>query len=405
MEKLDFLKILLVEDNKADIGLMKHVLKKAEIKHELSIADSESEFVYKLDNFKPDVVLSDHSLPSFNSLEALKIVRGRGLDIPFILVTGTVSEEFAIQTMDAGADDYILKDRMARLPSSIGACFSRRKANREKTSIESVHAKLQEAFLELEEKNQSITESLRYASRIQDSLLPSPAALKNIFPESFILNKPKDLIGGDFYWFTEQEDLFYLAVADCTGHGVPGALMSMIGFSLLNEIVVTNHISDPAEILRHLNTGIRKVLKQDIHAGDSHAGMDIACCRIDRKNQTIDFAGANRPLILCRRAGQLHVKGNRGGIGGGPIQEALAFTTHHVQYEAGDTLNLYSDGYSDQFGGRKKKKIKKRDVEKMLQSFHVFDAAEQELLYRQWIDKWKAELEQTDDILLVGIKF
>jgi sigma-B regulation protein RsbU (phosphoserine phosphatase) len=405
MEKTDFLNILLVEDNKGDVGLLKHVLKKAGINHELSIADSEAEFCNKLDNFKPDVILSDHSLPVFNSLEALKIVRGRGMDIPFILVTGTVSEEFAIQAMEAGADDYILKDRLARLPSSIEACFSRRKISREKIGIESIHAKLQQAFQDLEEKNRNITDSMLYARRIKDSLLPGSEALKKIFPESFILNKPKELLGGDFYWFTEQDGMFYIAVADCTGHGVPGALMSMIGFGILNEIVVGNQIFDPSEILKHLNTGIRKALKQDILAGDSHLGMDIACCCIDRKKQTILFAGANRPLILCRRDEKLHVKGNKGGIGGFQLQESSTFTTHQIPYQAGDTLYLYSDGYSDQFGGKKKKKIRNRDVQKMLQSFHVFDAAEQELLYRQWIDKWKAELEQTDDILLVGIKF
>jgi sigma-B regulation protein RsbU (phosphoserine phosphatase) len=338
-------------------------------------------------------------------MEALNIVKDKGLDIPFILVTGTVSEEFAVSAMKAGANDYILKDRLTRLPSAIQSCLSQKRVSREKDDIQTLHTKLQRAFNELEEKNRSITDSIHYAKRIQEALLPSSTILKKTFPESFILNKPKDVIGGDFYWFAEHEGKFHVAVADCTGHGVPGALMSMIGFSLLNEIVIANNITAPADILMHLNRGIRKVLKQDLGQNESHAGMDIAFCSIDFKNNQLEFAGANRPLVFCTAKEHRLYKGNRGGIGGFHAAENNSFQTHIIPFKTDDMIYLYTDGYSDQFGGRKKKKSKNSDIIKMLQSFHPFDAQEQEKLFQLWIDKWKGDLEQTDDILLVGIKF
>ncbi|HEV7229935.1 MAG TPA: SpoIIE family protein phosphatase [Bacteroidia bacterium] len=399
------LKILLLEDSIADVFLLQKVLQRADVKHLLQVVDSEHEFILKLDNFKPDVVLSDHALPSFNSMEALRIVKERGLDIPFILVTGTVSEEFAVSAIKAGADDYILKDRLTRLPSSIQSCLSQKRVSREKDIIQALHSQLQSAYNELEEKNRNITDSIHYAKRIQESLLPGSDVLKKTFPESFIFNKPKDVIGGDFYWFAEHDGKFHVAVADCTGHGVPGALMSMIGFSLLNEIVITNKIKAPADILIQLNRGIRKVLKQDMGQNESHAGMDIAICSIDIQNKKLEFAGANRPLVFCTADGNRLFKGNRGGIGGFHSSENTIFQTHCISFKEDDMIYLYTDGYSDQFGGRKKKKSKNSDIIKMLQSFHPFDASEQEKLFQLWIDKWKGELEQTDDILLLGIKF
>jgi sigma-B regulation protein RsbU (phosphoserine phosphatase) len=398
------LKILLIEDSLADVMLLQRVLHKAHVSHILKVVDTESDFNEMLDKFKPDVVLSDHALPSFNSLEALQILRDKELDIPFILVTGTVSEEFAVSCMKAGADDYILKDRLFRLPVSIESVFSRKQLSREKELIESLHIQLKKIFDDLAEKNKSITESIHYAQRIQEAMLPELKSLHKLFPRSFIFNKPKDIIGGDFYWFTEREGLFYIAVADCTGHGVPGALISMLGFNLLNEIVKTKKSLKPGHILEKLHTGIQKVLKQDTYESSASDGMDIAICSIDRTKRKINFSGANRPLFIKNRKGFKIVKGNRSGLGGKENSQSKKYENHHFVYEKGDIIYLCTDGYADQFGGRRSKKLMSRNLNKLLQASHSFDILEQHELLVEWLDKWRGDLEQTDDVLVVGIE-
>jgi serine phosphatase RsbU (regulator of sigma subunit) len=398
------LKILLLEDNLADVMLLQKVLQKGDLAITLKVVDTEEEFVEKLEKFKPDVVLSDHSLPSFNSMEALRHVRKRGLDIPFILVTGTVSEEFAVECIMAGADDYILKSNMARLPSAIRNAFSRKELGREKEIIQGLHDKLHYAYQEIEEKNKSINESISYARRIQEAILPGADSLKKIYPKSFILYKPKYQIGGDFYWFAEREDKFFIAVADCTGHGIPGALMSMLGFSLLNEIIQVKGAVRTCDILQKLNKGICKILKQDEPDIKAHHGMDIAICCVDKTEHTLEFSGAKRPLFFKHKDELSLIKGDGFGIGGDGHGSERKYTSHVLPYHPGDIFYLYSDGYADQFGGKKERKLMNRNLNKLLQSTHSFDIHEQEEMLYQWLDRWKGDLEQTDDILIVGIQ-
>jgi phosphoserine phosphatase RsbU/P len=398
------LKILLIEDNVSDAGLLERELKKANMNYSLRVVDNKDLFVKELYSFKPEVVLSDHSLPSFNSLEALKIARGLRPDIPFILVTGAVSEEFAVECMKAGADDYILKNSLIRLPSSILSVFSKKSIKREKEIIESLHNGLQVAYKEIKEKNNNITDSINYAKLIQEAMLPEKGVLAKIFSQSFILNKPKDIVSGDFYWFTEYDNKLLIAVADCTGHGVPGALLSMIGYNLLSEIVNIKGITQPAEILKILNEGVRRILKQDSKENQTRDGMDVALCSIDRKNQKLIFAGANRPLFFFRNDELEFTKGNSYGIGGIQSELVREYTNHEFSFSIGDVIYMYTDGFVDQFGGKDNKKIMRGNFVNLLTSIQYYDLPEQEEILNRWLNEWKGDLEQTDDILLIGIK-
>jgi serine phosphatase RsbU (regulator of sigma subunit) len=398
------IKILLLEDSLSDVMLLQRVLHKAEIKYVLQVVDTEADFADKLDRFVPDVVLSDHALPSFNSMQALSLVRKKGLDIPFILVTGTVSEEFAVSCMKSGADDYILKDRLFRLPLSIQTAIARKQLTHEKETIEFLHNKLKRAFRELSEKNQSILQSIRYAQRIQESMFPGEVELRRFFHRSFLLNKPKDIIGGDFCWFMEHESRFYIAVADCTGHGVPGALLSVLGFNLLNQLAHSKTKANAGEMLEFLHSGIQQILRQDLPANLAHDGMDIALCIIDRKRKKIEFSGANRPLYFSEKTGFKVIKGMKRGIGGQESRSHKPYINHTIPYKKGDMMYLSTDGYADQFGGKKGRKLMNRNLNKLLQSSHSFDILEQGHLFKEWFEKWKGELEQTDDILVTGIE-
>lgn len=397
------LKILLLEDNIADAELLMRVLSRAELNHELHLAETKDHFLTELHSFKPDVILSDHSLPNFNSMEALKISRAHKPDIPFILVTGSVSEQFAVDCMKAGVDDYILKNSLIRLPSSIKNIFSKTDAKREKEIIESLHAKLQIAYHDIEENNKNITDSINYAKLIQEAMLPEKDMLYDFFKHSFVMYKPKDIVSGDFYWFAERDNKILVAVADCTGHGVPGALMSMIGIGLLNEIVNVNNITQPAKILNRLNDGIRKALKQD-HDNPRYDGMDISLCTIDRLSSEIQFAGANRHLVYFRGKEMELIKGNKIGIGGLHYQANVEYTNHKIAYNHGDIIYMFTDGYADQFGGSRGKRMMTRNLFKILHRSMSFGLEEQEKVLGYWLEKWQRNLEQTDDILLMGIQ-
>jgi sigma-B regulation protein RsbU (phosphoserine phosphatase) len=398
------LKILLLEDNHSDAELLVRTLDKAGVRHTVRLVESRGHFVSELDSFTPDLIISDYSLPAFSSLEALGIAREKYGDIPFILVTGSVSEQFAVECMKAGVDDYILKSSLVRLPSSIKNIVSKISVKREKESIESLHEELKVAYRAIEENNKNITDSLNYAKLIQDAMLPERSVLTKYFPDSLIIYRPKDIVSGDFYWFAERDNKLLVAVADCTGHGVPGSLMAMIGIGLLNEIVNVKKIMQPGEILDNLNSGLRKTMKQDRGGSHRFDGMDVSLCSIDKYSKVIEFAGANRHLIYFRNRKLELIRGNKYGIGGLLSTAKTLFTNHVISYGERDIIYMCTDGYADQFGGSRGKRMMTRNLFKILEKSLSFGIEQQQQLLIHWLDTWQGDYEQTDDILLMGIQ-
>ncbi len=399
------LKILLLEDNPSDAGLVKRELKQAHIDFEMKVVDNREGFKKGLSEFKPDLILSDHALPSFNSMEALDIVKEHQLDIPFIIVSGSVSDEFAVKLMRAGVTDYVVKNSLTRLPSAIENIFANKEIKREIEIMGALHQKLKFTYQEIEEKNKSITDSIIYAKRIQEAMLPAKAVITKPYPESFILYKPKDIVSGDYYWFGELNGQNIVAVADCTGHGVPGAFMSMIGHNLLNSIIHTKKVSDPAEILKLMNKGIHRILKQDEEGTPSFDGMDIAIVAIDKARKKIRFAGANSPLYYMRNEEIEIIHGDAYGVGGAHLKSVMKYTALEFSYRKGDSIYLATDGYADQFGGDKGKKLMRKNFLKLLTAIQPFNMPDQGKHMNQWFEEWKGNMDQTDDTLLMGIRF
>lgn len=398
------LKILLLEDNPGDVGLLQRELKRSGMLFTLYVADSKESYVDTLNMFHPDIILSDHSLPAFNSKEAFEIAKSKNPDIPFILVTGTVSEEFAVECMKSGVDDYIIKDSLTRLPSAIKAVFSTREVKREKKIIEDLHKELKNAHQELAEKNKSITDSINYAKHIQDAILPDNERLHKFFSEWFIHYKPKDIVSGDFYWFEERDNKLIIAVADCTGHGVPGALMSVIGVELLNKIVNEKNVTTPSEILRHLNIGITRFFKPKENMANANDGMDMAICCINFSTNTLEYAGAHRPLWLIRDNNLEEIKPSKHPIGGLQPGEKRVYENHTMAYNSSDLLYFFTDGITDQFGGRFEKKLMKKKFKKLLLSMHSNSLTEQKNILDEYMTKWTGNLEQVDDMLVMGVR-
>ncbi|HLG03215.1 MAG TPA: two-component regulator propeller domain-containing protein, partial [Bacteroidia bacterium] len=267
-----------------------------------------------------------------------------------------------------------------------------------------LEAKVAERTQELAEKNADITASIEYAKRIQSAILPDHDVLYQHFRESFVLYKPKDIVSGDFYWFAEKNDKAIVVVADCTGHGVPGALMSMIGHNLLNQIVLEKGITEPDEILNRLNNGVRSALKQDHSDQDTTDGMDIAVCVHDRNKNEMLFAGALRPLILIRKGLMSKVDSDRFPIGGSQDSQHKKFTLHRFMVDPGDSIYLFSDGFADQFGGEKGKKFMLKRLLDQLISIQPLPMKEQLAVLDRTFESWREGFEQVDDVLLVGIK-
>jgi sigma-B regulation protein RsbU (phosphoserine phosphatase) len=389
--------ILFVEDSIPDLELVQRYLKKNGIVYNTRVVEKRVDFLEALDNYNPDVILSDHSMPEFNSMEALSIVKERGLDIPFILVTGSVSEEFAASCIKAGADDYILKDRLARLPVAINNILSKKKTEKEKDAISLLNDKLKVA-------NEEINSSIKYAQRIQKAILPLQHILTDAFPQSFIFYKPKHIVSGDFYWFSKLGNKFIIAAVDCTGHGVPGAFMSIIGYNLLTDIVNNRGVTKPSEILRQLNIEVKRILKQEHEDAASKDGMDVCLCCIDTKNNILEFSGANRPLCFSGNWQMEIIKGDKQSIGGFQTNTITEYTNHKANYSKGDRIYLSTDGYADQFGGKREKKMMTKNSVKLLSRIQCFDFEKQREMITGWFKAWKGEYEQTDDVLLIGIE-
>ncbi|MFC2116463.1 PAS domain S-box protein, partial [Bacteroidota bacterium] len=261
---------------------------------------------------------------------------------------------------------------------------------------------------EIQIKNRKIEDSINYAERIQSSILPGIKQIQEYFPKCFIYYKPRDVISGDFPWFfPAEEDIVYIAAVDCTGHGVPGALLSFVGYFLLNNIVDHGHDYTSGEICDKLHAGVRRTLKQESEEAEASDGMDIAFCKIDRRSREIQYAGAHRPLYLLRNGELLEFKGDRKAIGGIPSRKRTeqVFTNHVIPYQSGDKIFFFTDGMPDQLGGMENKKYSPKRVREAIIEKPGFTMNQYKNYFMQDFEDWMKNAKQIDDVLLIGIEF
>lgn len=251
----------------------------------------------------------------------------------------------------------------------------------------------------IEEKNKDMLDSIQYAQRIQLALLPSRNNLQTLFPGSFLLFQPKDIVSGDFYWIFQNEDYRFAAVGDCTGHGVPGALMSVLGINLLNEIVENKGILDPAEILNELRSGIIAAFDKEGKSSEYKDGMDISIVRISRKTNTYIAAAANNALYHISGQELEERSANRQPVG--YSHNPKPFTQQEFSFQNGDLLILFTDGYADQFGGPKNKKFRYKPFKEMLLENQNGNL---EHILSSGFSSWKGSSEQVDDLCVLGIR-
>lgn len=270
--------------------------------------------------------------------------------------------------------------------------------------------KVEERTIELKGANAQLSvayteikDSINYAKRIQQSILPLETEIRQELPDHFILFKPRDVVSGDFYWFYKKNDRIYIAACDCTGHGVPGAFMSIIGSSLLNEVMNETDLSEPADIMNHLREKIIYVLKQQTSEIESKDGMDMVLCCIDKKNNLVTFAGANNPLYFIRDGALQEFKGNKQPVGVyGDVLKP--FTNQELKVQKGDVFYIFTDGFPDQFGGEQGKKFMYKRFKEVLAEQHRLPMNDQKTVLDAAFNDWKAGHYQVDDVLVIGIR-
>ncbi|HUX95739.1 MAG TPA: SpoIIE family protein phosphatase [Bacteroidales bacterium] len=255
----------------------------------------------------------------------------------------------------------------------------------------------------IKEQANNINDSIVYASRIQLAILPEERILKQIFPECFVFYRPKNVVSGDFYWVNQVGDMKIVAVADCTGHGVPGAFMSMLGISLLNELILREQITDSDEILNILRERLILSLSSGSNKADVKDGMDISLAVIDTKTQTISFSGAYNPMFICRDDKLLILEADRMPVGK-HFAEYSPFTAKKEQVLPGDRVFMFSDGFKDQFGGINNRKYSSRSFKELILKTNDLPFDSVYSIMEEAFDSWKQDAEQVDDVLVMGFK-
>jgi serine phosphatase RsbU (regulator of sigma subunit)/CheY-like chemotaxis protein len=572
------LHILLLEDYQLDAELVKIQLTKTHPEWQIDHVSSKEGFEDYISQFQPDVVLSDYSLPQFTGMEAFIKIKEQGLEIPFIIVTGDLPEHLAVECMEQGIDDYIIKSSMLRLSVAIDKAIDKRRIaenlreseSRQKAifqyaavaitafacpglqkrmdafmaqtdqkisdlhvanllkglnlyevnqealklfkagdkielkkkflglfdaeitsivanclmqahqgkeiieyeisattvsskelylkmrvavdgenvdtfnvsfidlteikrsekrvtrvleklefAVETRTRELKEANIKMlaqaEERELSnqvmrdnyiqITDSIIAAKRIQQLMLPKVQHIQDFFADAFIYHRPKDIVSGDFYWFHEDNDTCWIACVDCTGHGVPGAFMSMISSKLLNQIVIEHKTENCGEILKQIDNYVILELKQHDSETRVSTGMDISICCFDKKKNEVRFAGAYHQLFHIHNNELQILKGNRCSLGGTFKMEDKDFQEQTLPMEAGDTVYMLTDGFVDQFGGPKNKKFTKKRWIRLLEAAQGRGMYDQEMMIKGALQDWKGAQEQIDDILVIGLQY
>ena len=262
---------------------------------------------------------------------------------------------------------------------------------------------LLERLAYLEARASEMEESIRYAGSLQRSILPNERVFKNCFKDAFVLFEPKDVVSGDFYWIYQHQDEVYFAVGDCTGHGVPGALVNIAGNTILRQIIRQEGISEPGKIMQLLDAELVSLFNQNLSEGNTRDGMDIVFCKFNLKQMRGSFCGAGRPLLLVRDGQLVEFKKGPDAIGYSSILEK-EFETFYFDLQEGDEFYLFSDGYTDQFGGDNVKKFNRKRFRNLLTSLTGMSCDKQKKELEFSYENWKGKQEQIDDVCVIGVR-
>lgn len=424
------IKILLVDDNPTNLKVLSSNL--ADQNYKLLVANSGEWALSIAEKAVPDLILLDINLPGMNGFEVCEKLKANPItkEIPVIFLSALDDIESKVQGFHVGGIDYITKpfykeEVQVRVETQVQLAKLKKKLAAKNKILEDQNSALAEALEAINEKNdalekaineittistekeyqhQQITESIRYARRIQEAIIPMQSGLNEMFAESMIFYRPKDIVSGDFYWYITRREKIFIVTADCTGHGVPGAFMSLIGIHSLINLIEDRGVTEPASILEELDYQFHNLAENKAtNQIGFNDGMDIAICSIDKRTNILTFAGAYRPLLFVRDGELQEIKGERFPIGGFTGKVKL-FNNHKIALQPGDALYMYSDGYPDQFGGPKGKKFMNKRFRSLIKEISALPMEEQKERFANAFNEWKGNYEQTDDVILMGVR-
>ena len=384
--------ILVVDDEKANINVMIGLLKND---YRVLIAKSGEKALQVVSISKPDLILLDIMMPEMDGYEVCRRLKAdeKNKNIPVVFISAKSEENDETKGLKLGAIDYITK------PISPPIVLARIKIHLE---LKLAKEKLEKKFQEAKIANHQIMESIRYAGMIQNSLLPDPELIQANLPDSFYIWLPRDIVGGDIFFYDFFNRGMVAAVVDCTGHGVPGALMSMIASSGLRQIVSHEKCHDPAEILKKMNYFVKISLLQDASHAESDDGMDMSVCFFDKNEQTLIFSGARHFLFYTNENELAFIKGDRQSIGYKKSDLSFEFTNHHIKIQSDMNFYMASDGFTDQLGGRKRRSFGRKRFNKLLKENHQLPFDIQQKLLLEAFETYRGDNDRLDDVTVIG---
>ncbi len=402
--------ILYVDDEEDNLIVFKSAFRRD---YEIFTALSGKEGMEIMKNNRIHLIITDQRMPEMTGIQFLEKIIPDYPDCIRMILTGFSDIEAIIQAINKGrvyryiTKPWIREELKINIDRGLEA-FQLKEQNRKliedlKTANQTLEQKVIERTHRIEQQNRNIRSSIQYASRIQAAILPPEEELKKSLPEHFILNKPCEIVSGDYYWVTKKEEKVVIAVADCTGHGVPGAFMSILGVAFLNEIVNKTTILRANEILNQLSGLLMKSLHQTGKNDKTRDGMEVALCILDYSRHKLQYSGAFRPLYLVRNGELKEYKGDSMPVGAYELDE-VSFTNTEIRFIENDVIYVFSDGYVDQLGGAERKTFRSERFRKLLLEIYELPMKEQKKILNERIDKWKGQLEQIDDILVAGIR-
>jgi serine phosphatase RsbU (regulator of sigma subunit) len=402
--------VLYVDDEKDNLIVFKSTFRR---NYNIYLASSGKEGLEIMRNNEIHLIITDQRMPEMTGIQFLEKVIPDYPDCVRMILTGFTDIEAIIEAINTGrVHRYITKPwNSEELKITIDnglETFHLKHENRIlMEDLKKMNKTLEQRVIErtrkIEEQNKEITDSIHYASRILNALLPPEEEISRLLPPHFIIDIPRDIVSGDFFWITSRDDKLFLAVADCTGHGVPGAFMSILGITYLNEIMSKSSTPMANEILSQLSGKVTKALHQTGKISETRDGMEIALCIFDLIENNLQFAGAFRPLYLIRDNELQELNGDTMPIGIYD-DEANSFTNKDISLQKDDMIYLFSDGYVDQLGGEFRKTFRSLHFRKMLLGIHAKPLQEQKEWLKKALEDWKGEIDQVDDILVVGIR-
>lgn len=395
--------ILYVDDEESNLRIFKTAFKRF---YKIHTALSGAEGLEILGE-NPDInlIITDQKMPKMTGIEFLEKAVEDHPDPIRMILTGFSDVEAIIKAINSGrVYRYITKPwSKDELKITLDKALETYRLKMENKELIVTLKKANESLEQkVKERTRKITDSIRYAQRIQSAILPELPQIRQALPESFVFFKPRDIVSGDFYWFHETENKIIISAIDCTGHGVPGAFMSLIGSDLMNMIVKVREITEPDEILFRMNKEVRAELRQDVN--DNRDGMDMTVCVIRKDEKTVEFAGAKNPMAYVNGEGLQIIKGDKYSVGGDRKGGSPTFTKHVIPVENSTMFYMFSDGYQDQFGGNDNRKFMKRRMYNMFEKIAPEPPEYQEEKINLALTNWQGEEKQIDDILIIGFR-